>query len=310
MSVHDVQLVLQQQLADVRIDNRYKKLHANKPIFISKVLWPYFTYRILRNNKHLLVPIHNLLTGDTIDLKAGDIVPAVIRLTQSRSLAVDESALFASHAPVYKNTFASKELLPETAQKNMLFPGSRIIGGAAKGIVVETTQNFPYIHAIKTKAFASADATHKVVSSIKHMKSRLRSVSFVVFDGISPTKAKIAKEQLLQRKGISVVCIGTTASRSGMRNGDDIEQLGVATAYFHYYENCTEKHKIATVQTAQQQGHDVLYYSVSGSTLANLAADIAVTNSTGVSQASMLQADIVTNYTSIEWLLGYLYNKK
>lgn len=310
MSINDIQSVLQTVTQSKSSHQKSLKKRTNNPEFISKPLWPFFYYMVTRGTKRVRVPINQLRVGDTVEVTAGDIVPAVIRLTQCRSLAVDESACFGSHVPAYKNTFASSELVPETAQKNMLFPASSIIKGSGKGIVVEPAQNFPYNHLIKSKKFTKMKSTFPVVSSIKNDKQRLKQVSFVVFDGIGRDDTDKAVKLLLHKKGISVAFFGLDQLPEVSAGNTNSVAFMPASATASYHKNVSESDKIALVKAAQRQGHMVLYVGASGSVQAHLAANINILLSPFSTQATMLKADIVVSQLSPDWLDSILYNKK
>ncbi len=49
--------------------------------------------RVLRENEWLNLPAHELVPGDMVELSAGVVVPADIRLFETGKLGVDESVL-------------------------------------------------------------------------------------------------------------------------------------------------------------------------------------------------------------------------
>ena len=80
-----------------------------------------------------------VVPGDIAYLTAGDIVPADIRLLETDSLTVDESALTGESAPVAKHAAIAsrKHSLPQYLT-NMAFMGTSVTSGSAKGVVVAT----------------------------------------------------------------------------------------------------------------------------------------------------------------------------
>lgn len=94
---------------------------------------------VLRGGQRQKIPASELVPGDIVFLEAGDKVPADIRLVQSFSLEVDESALTGESLPVAKNAehiCRSECLLGE--RNNMVFMGTGITRGRGKGVVVAT----------------------------------------------------------------------------------------------------------------------------------------------------------------------------
>jgi H+-transporting ATPase len=59
--------------------------------------------RVLRDNKWLEVPAHEIVPGDVIRLRLGDIFPADVKLINGDYLLVDESALTGESLPVEKH---------------------------------------------------------------------------------------------------------------------------------------------------------------------------------------------------------------
>ncbi|MFT4301744.1 MAG: magnesium-translocating P-type ATPase [Desulfovibrio sp.] len=100
------------------------------------------------------IPLGELVRGDIVRLSAGDMIPADIRLIQSRDLFVSQAALTGESLPVEKY-----DTLGEVAQKsantdggesssgrtldsgNMCFMGSNVVSGTATAIVVATGAN-------------------------------------------------------------------------------------------------------------------------------------------------------------------------
>lgn len=96
------------------------------------------TASVLRNGHAERIPAEQLVPGDTVILEAGDRIPADIRLEQCHNLSVDESILTGESLPVEKQEASLSETLPLGDQSNMLFSGTLITRGTAKGVVVAT----------------------------------------------------------------------------------------------------------------------------------------------------------------------------
>jgi calcium-translocating P-type ATPase len=84
------------------------------------------------------VSAESLVQGDLVFLKAGDVVPADMRLIETHSLVVEESILTGESEPVKKTTKIITEESTIGDQKNMVFSGTLVQSGVAKGIVVAT----------------------------------------------------------------------------------------------------------------------------------------------------------------------------
>ena len=84
---------------------------------------------VIREGKQTIVPEKQLVPGDLVILREGDIVPADIRLYEVDDLTVNESQLSGESAPVTKETNGAKALV---------YAGSVIERGEAKGVVYAT----------------------------------------------------------------------------------------------------------------------------------------------------------------------------
>lgn len=101
-----------------------------------------FNTKVLRDGEKKEVDVKELVPGDIVFLKLGDIVPADIRILDSGKIYANESVITGESYPVIKYSQAIKSKnLPITKQANMLFMGSIISGGFGKGIVVSTGEN-------------------------------------------------------------------------------------------------------------------------------------------------------------------------
>lgn len=84
------------------------------------------------------VPTEDLVQGDIVTLKAGDVVPADLRLLESHDLLIEESILTGESEAAEKDVALLNDTLPAGDQKNMAFTGTLVQAGSALGIVVET----------------------------------------------------------------------------------------------------------------------------------------------------------------------------
>lgn len=95
--------------------------------------------RVNRDGKICTLPSSEIVPGDCIFFKEGEIVSADLRLIEDTSLLVDESSMTGESIPVWKD---SKKVLSEETQvydlENMLLAGTSIVRGEGKGVVVST----------------------------------------------------------------------------------------------------------------------------------------------------------------------------
>ncbi|MCP5329851.1 MAG: HAD-IC family P-type ATPase [Pseudomonadales bacterium] len=93
---------------------------------------------VLRDGRLHSLDSTELVPGDVVSLQPGDRVPADMRLLQSKDLRSDESALTGESQPCEKccDTLPGDTALAE--RHNMLFLGTMIVAGSARGLVTHT----------------------------------------------------------------------------------------------------------------------------------------------------------------------------
>jgi magnesium-transporting ATPase (P-type) len=96
--------------------------------------------RVQRSGKHETIPTRELVPGDIVILRAGDRVPADMRLIESHNLRVEEAILTGESTVVDKTTDALEGELPLGDRTNMLFSGTTISAGGGVGVVTATGQ--------------------------------------------------------------------------------------------------------------------------------------------------------------------------
>lgn len=94
---------------------------------------------VLRDGKRAVISAEALVPGDVVYIRAGDVVPADLRLLESMHLQAEESALTGESVPSGKSANAvCDETCGAAERKNMLFSGTGISAGQGAGIVTAT----------------------------------------------------------------------------------------------------------------------------------------------------------------------------
>ena len=97
------------------------------------------TATVFRNGHTKEIKIREIVPGDIIDLYAGDMIPADIRIISCKDLFVNQASLTGESFPIEK--FASY-VKPKTSSlseiSNIAFMGSSVVSGTAIGIVLKT----------------------------------------------------------------------------------------------------------------------------------------------------------------------------
>lgn len=114
----------------------------------------------LSSNEPKEIDIRRLVPGDIVYLAAGDMIPADIRIIQSKDLFVSQSSLTGESEPIEKTTTLAEHSFRKGSVvelENICFMGSTVISGAAQGIVFATGTN-TYLGTI-AKSIAGVRAT-------------------------------------------------------------------------------------------------------------------------------------------------------
>ncbi len=93
---------------------------------------------VIRDGKEFEIEAKYLVPGDIILLKAGDRVPADIRLIESNNLQINEASLTGESWPVKKENKILKKGVVLAERNNMTFMGTLVVEGIGQGIVVNT----------------------------------------------------------------------------------------------------------------------------------------------------------------------------
>lgn len=97
------------------------------------------TSAIKRNGEFSEIRTEDIVVGDWVRLKAGDMIPADIRLVVSKDLFIAQTSLTGESYPVEKRAMSEVvEVTNETAYETLAFTGTEVVSGSAQGIVVRT----------------------------------------------------------------------------------------------------------------------------------------------------------------------------
>ncbi|MDV3166852.1 MAG: magnesium-translocating P-type ATPase [Vigna little leaf phytoplasma] len=99
------------------------------------------TVSVKRGNCKYKVSQDDLVIGDIVYLSAGDIIPADIKLLDTKDFFVKETSLTGENTPIEKKAFSDKEYDNVLEDVRIVFSGTRVISGNAKGVVVAIGKN-------------------------------------------------------------------------------------------------------------------------------------------------------------------------
>ena len=98
------------------------------------------TTTVIRDNKEINIPIKNVTLGDIVFLSAGSIIPADLRIIESKDLYVGQASLTGESDNIKKTVELEnkKEELDSISDfDNICFMGTNVVSGSAKGVVIK-----------------------------------------------------------------------------------------------------------------------------------------------------------------------------
>ena len=102
------------------------------------------TTSVLRNGKEVQIPIKEVTIGDVVILSAGSMIPADLRIIESKDLYVGQSALTGESDSVKKlsqSELSITDLDNISDLDTICFMGTNVISGSAKGVVIKTADS-------------------------------------------------------------------------------------------------------------------------------------------------------------------------
>lgn len=153
--------------------------------------------KVNRNGRTIKIKSEELVLGDIVVLEAGDIIPADLRLLESNSLKVEESALTGESVPVEKD---ASVVLDENAvlgdRINMAYMGSVVTYGRGLGVVV---------------ACGMDTEMGKIASALNEMKTEQ-----------TPLTKRIKKTSIIITVIVLIVCLAVFILELCMSKGKDV----------------------------------------------------------------------------------------
>ena len=98
------------------------------------------TTTVIRDNKEINIPVKNVTLGDIVLLSAGSIIPADLRIIESKDLYVGQASLTGESENIKKTVELenNQEGLDSISDfDNICFMGTNVISGSAKGVVIK-----------------------------------------------------------------------------------------------------------------------------------------------------------------------------
>ncbi len=102
------------------------------------------TTSVIRNGKEIKIPIREVVIGDIVKLSAGSMIPADLRIIDSKDLYVGQSSLTGESDAVKKQVesdMAINEIDNISDLDTICFMGTNVISGSASGVVIKTADS-------------------------------------------------------------------------------------------------------------------------------------------------------------------------
>ena len=165
---------------------------------------------VLRSGVRLELATEEIVPGDVLILKTGDLVAADVRLISCIGFSVDESALTGESEPVEKNT---KELSEPDAtigdQINMAFSGCLVTAGNAVGAITSTGMNTQMgkIAGYLNNAQKIQTPLQKRLNKVGYMMSIIAVVSALVLLGLGVRQGEDFWVMMLAAVSLAVAAV-------------------------------------------------------------------------------------------------------
>ena len=153
----------------------WREYRAEKEMAALSHLLPSYA-RVFRDGMEVKVATSELVPGDLLVLAEGDNIPADARVVEEYGLRVNNAVLTGEAVPARKTSDASLlEGISEVERPNLVFTGTSVVSGTAKGVVYATGMLTQFGRIVRL-----TQAVREAPSRLQHELSRLtRIISFI-----------------------------------------------------------------------------------------------------------------------------------
>jgi len=141
--------------------------------------------KVVRGGVQKSIPSEQVTIGDVVILEAGDVVPADMRLINTASLKIEESALTGESVPVEKNAEKTvDERAPLGDRVNCAFLGGTVTYGRGKGVVCAVgmdTQTGKIAHLLNNATESPSPLNRQLAKTAKILSVAVLAVALVIF---------------------------------------------------------------------------------------------------------------------------------
>jgi magnesium-transporting ATPase (P-type) len=126
--------VINSLIGHIQESNAEKSLKSIRNMLSSEA-------RVIRSGNHETIPTTEIVPGDIIVLRAGDRIPADMRLIEAHNLRVEEAILTGESTVVDKYINPLRGELSLGDRTNLVFSGTTVSAGGGVGVVIATGQD-------------------------------------------------------------------------------------------------------------------------------------------------------------------------
>ncbi len=123
--------VINSLIGYIQESNAEKSLQSIRNMLSSEAV-------VVRQGNHETIPTTALVPGDIVVIRAGDRIPADLRIIEAHNLRVEEAILTGESTVVEKITDRLEGELPLGDRTNLLFSGTTVSSGGGQGVVIAT----------------------------------------------------------------------------------------------------------------------------------------------------------------------------
>ena len=134
------------------------------------------TSSVFRDSKLSEINNNQVVEGDLLSFKAGDMIPADCLLVASNELFVNEASLTGESFPVIKQVGVLDEKTELVKRSNCLWEGTNIISGTATAIAINTGKNTIFGNIVKSASLKNETSFEKGIKDFGYFLMKITLV--------------------------------------------------------------------------------------------------------------------------------------
>ncbi len=159
----------------------FQEYRAEKAVQVIKSLIPTKT-KAIRNGQMREIAVTDVVLGDILAFEEGDRVPADLRLIKAFEVSVDNSILTGESEPQRRFATMSPDVETVTPYDvhNILFAGTTLVSGVARGVVLSTAKNTEF-----GRIVSLSSEVHEPLSPLERDIDHTARLNFLLAIGVS-----------------------------------------------------------------------------------------------------------------------------